>query len=264
MAGQVGLENVTIGSLAKDMGMSKKRAVRPFPVQGKPSARNPALCGGSFHPERGGPGHPRGVRGRPDPKAGGKLYPLGDAPDRGVHFRQRRHRVCRPPRQVQRRAPAPAERMGRKPRQDRRLGREDRRIRSRHRHRAVCFRPVFASARLPLLPADAGRRKSPQTPGGRPFRIWIGSDTVQGWQWGRGPAVLFVHGWNNRAGHFAPLVGPLLDAGFSVAADTPRHGPSSGRTSSYFQFTDAVRALLRTGSGTRLHGLVGHSTGRRY
>ena len=136
--------------------------------------------------------------------------------------------------------------------------------RSRHPHRAVCFRPEFASARLPLLPADAGRRKSPQTPGGRPFRIRIGSDTVQGWQWGRGPAVLFVHGWNGRAGHFAPLVGPLLDAGFSVAADTPRHGPSSGRTSSYFQFTDAVRALLRTGSGTRLHGLVGHSTGRRY
>ena len=97
---------------------------------------------------------------------------------------------------------------------------------------------------------------------GRPFRIRVGSRTVQGWEWGRGPAVLLVHGWNGRAGHFAPLLGPLLDAGFSVTAfDAPGHGLSEGRTGSYFQLTDTVRALMRTGSGTRLHGLVGHSVG---
>jgi pimeloyl-ACP methyl ester carboxylesterase len=37
--------------------------------------------------------------------------------------------------------------------------------------------------------------------------------------------------------------------------------PEHGRISSYFQFIDAVRTLMRKGSGRRLHGLVGHSVG---
>lgn len=97
---------------------------------------------------------------------------------------------------------------------------------------------------------------------GRPFRIQVDGKAVQGWEWGRGPAVLFVHGWNGRAANFAPFFHPLLEAGFSVTAfDAPAHGLSQGRTSSYFQFTDALRSLMRTGSGLRLHGLVGHSVG---
>lgn len=115
----------------------------------------------------------------------------------------------------------------------------------------------FAPVCHPLAPeAEAWLEK------GRPFRIQVDGDAVQGWQWGHGPEVLFVHGWNGRAGHFAPFIEPLLAAGYSVTAfDAPGHGLSDGRTSSYFQFIDAVRTLLRTGSGTRLHGLVGHSIG---
>ncbi len=97
---------------------------------------------------------------------------------------------------------------------------------------------------------------------GRPFRIRVGDATVHGWQWGQGPGILFVHGWNGRAAHFAPFFAPLLEAGFSVTAfDAPGHGLSDGKTSSYFQITEAVRTLMRTGSGTRLSGLVGHSLG---
>jgi pimeloyl-ACP methyl ester carboxylesterase len=115
----------------------------------------------------------------------------------------------------------------------------------------------FAPACHPLTPeAEFWLKK------GRPFRIQIDGQAVQGWEWGRGPTVLFVHGWNGRAANAAAFIGPLLDAGYSVTAfDAPAHGMSSGSTSSYFQFTEAVRTLMRTGAGLRLHGLVGHSVG---
>jgi pimeloyl-ACP methyl ester carboxylesterase len=115
----------------------------------------------------------------------------------------------------------------------------------------------FAPVCHPLSPeAEAWLEK------GRPFRIQVDGRAVQGWQWGQGPAVLFVHGWNGQGGHFAPFIAPLLAAGCSVTAfDAPGHGLSDGKTGSYFQFADTVRALLRTGSGTRLKGLVGHSVG---
>ena len=115
----------------------------------------------------------------------------------------------------------------------------------------------FAPTCHPLTPeGDAWLKK------GRPFRFQVGGRAVQGWEWGQGPGVLFVHGWNGRAAHFAPFFGPLLAAGYSVTAfDAPGHGASDGTTSSYFQFIDAVRALLQTGSGTHLRGVVGHSVG---
>ena len=115
----------------------------------------------------------------------------------------------------------------------------------------------FAPACHPLTPEGKDWLKK-----GRPFRIQVDGKAVQGWEWGRGPSVLFVHGWNGRGANFAPFFGPLLEAGFSVAAfDAPAHGLSDGRTSSYFQFTDALRAVMRTGVGRRMHGLIGHSVG---
>jgi pimeloyl-ACP methyl ester carboxylesterase len=115
----------------------------------------------------------------------------------------------------------------------------------------------FAPNCQPLTPEGESWLKR-----GRPFRIHVGGAAIQGWEWGYGPGVLFVHGWNGRAAHFAPFFGPLLEAGCSVIAfDAPGHGLSNGRTSSYFQFIDAVRTLMRKGSGRRMLGLVGHSLG---
>jgi pimeloyl-ACP methyl ester carboxylesterase len=80
------------------------------------------------------------------------------------------------------------------------------------------------------------------------------------WTWGRGPAVLLVHGWGGHAGRLGNFVGPLLDAGCSVIAfDAPGHGASSGLQGSLPELIDALRALDdRHG---QFHGVIGHSLG---
>ncbi|MEP6471948.1 MAG: alpha/beta fold hydrolase [Acidobacteriota bacterium] len=80
------------------------------------------------------------------------------------------------------------------------------------------------------------------------------------WTWGKGPAVLLVHGWGGQAGRLTPFVGPLTRAGFSVVAfDAPAHGGAPGRHSALPEFVDAVRAVERE------HGpfeaAIGHSLG---
>jgi pimeloyl-ACP methyl ester carboxylesterase len=94
------------------------------------------------------------------------------------------------------------------------------------------------------------------------------------WRWGRGPAVLLVHGWGSRGSRLASFVAPLTEAGFSVVAfDAPGHGASAGRLSSLPQFISAVQAVARElgdrGGGCRpagpvpatFSGIVAHSMG---
>ena len=89
-----------------------------------------------------------------------------------------------------------------------------------------------------------------------PFR----SGSLPTWKWGKGPAVLLVHGWGGHAGRLTPFVEPLTDAGFSVVAfDAPAHGSASGRRSSLPDMVEAIRAVAaRTGQP---HAVVGHSLG---
>ena len=97
------------------------------------------------------------------------------------------------------------------------------------------------------------------------------------WRWGRGPAVLLVHGWGSRGSRLASFVAPLTGAGFSVVSfDAPGHGASAGRLSSLPQFIGAIQAVARelgdngkSGSGCRsagpvpatFSGIVAHSMG---
>ena len=97
------------------------------------------------------------------------------------------------------------------------------------------------------------------------------------WRWGRGPAVLLVHGWGSRGSRLASFVAPLTEAGFSVVSfDAPGHGASAGRLSSLPQFIGALQAVARelgdneeSGSGCRsagpvpatFSGIVAHSMG---
>ncbi len=97
---------------------------------------------------------------------------------------------------------------------------------------------------------------------GRPFQIQVHDKTVQAWRWGRGPAVLMVHGWSGRGVQFHRFVAPLVQAGYTaIAIDGPAHGASSGRITSYFEFTDTIRAFLSTELGFNIQGIIGHSFG---
>src|SRR5712692_10468276 len=76
-----------------------------------------------------------------------------------------------------------------------------------------------------------------------PFR----SGALPTWTWGKGPAVLLVHGWGGHAGRLTPFVEPLTDAGFSVVAfDAPGHGSAPGRRSSLPDMVEAIRAVAAT------------------
>lgn len=80
------------------------------------------------------------------------------------------------------------------------------------------------------------------------------------WRWGRGPAVLLVHGWGSRGSRLASFVAPLTEAGYSVVAfDAPGHGASAGRLSSLPQLISAIQAVARE-VGV-VEGIIAHSAG---
>lgn len=60
---------------------------------------------------------------------------------------------------------------------------------------------------------------------GRQFRLLTSTGEINGTTWGVGPPVYFMHGWGGQAAQVAPLVDPLVDAGFRVITfDAPGHG----------------------------------------
>ena len=111
-----------------------------------------------------------------------------------------------------------------------------------------------------------GSRRQPIPEDGAPFEVRLRGRAVRGWSWGGpGPVVYLVHGWGGQAGQLAPLVRPLVAAGFTVVAhDAPSHGasdpgrrgPRSGDIIEFAQSVDAVAALHGPA-----YAVVGHSMG---
>jgi pimeloyl-ACP methyl ester carboxylesterase len=97
---------------------------------------------------------------------------------------------------------------------------------------------------------------------GERFEISISDKAVKCWKWGSGPGVLLAHGWNGRGIQLHRFIEPLIQRGYSVLTyDAPGHGESQGRTSSYFEFSDTIRALIRSSDGYNIRGVIAHSLG---
>lgn len=97
---------------------------------------------------------------------------------------------------------------------------------------------------------------------GIPFSFKIQDRTLEGRYWGDGPGVLFVHGWNGRGSQFHRFVEATIASGHrAIAFDGPAHGESEGNYTTYFEFTDAVRALLCGGADMPIVKIVAHSFG---
>ncbi len=97
---------------------------------------------------------------------------------------------------------------------------------------------------------------------GEPFGLRVHDKRIRGWRWGTGPGVLLVHGWNGRGIQFHRFITPLIDAGYAaIAFDGPAHGASEGRSTSYFEFTDTVRAFLGPDQALDIRGVIAHSFG---
>ena len=81
------------------------------------------------------------------------------------------------------------------------------------------------------------------------------------WSWGKGPLVIFVHGWSGRAAQMAPLALRVADLGFrSVAIDVTGHGESPKRHTRWDCFLRDIAALSRS-LGEEVHAYVAHSAG---
>lgn len=97
---------------------------------------------------------------------------------------------------------------------------------------------------------------------GHAFQIQLKEKVVHAWRWGQGPAVLLVHGWSGRGIQFHRFVDPLVQAGYTaIALDMPAHGASTGRITSYFEFTDTLRLILSKPQGWPIAGIIAHSFG---
>lgn len=97
---------------------------------------------------------------------------------------------------------------------------------------------------------------------GTPFTLQLHGRTLHGRYWGDGPGVLFVHGWNGRGSQCHKLVKPIVAAGYrAIAFDGPAHGDSDGRYTTYFEFSDVVRAFLRGEANMSVDKIIAHSFG---
>ncbi len=94
----------------------------------------------------------------------------------------------------------------------------------------------------------------------RTWQLRCGADDIAVYEWGRGPAVLLVHGWGSDATRMSRLVAPLVQAGCRVIAfDAPAHGRSSGQRTDMVAFANVV-ALVARRAGP-LQAVIGHSFG---
>lgn len=103
-------------------------------------------------------------------------------------------------------------------------------------------------------------RRIPGSMIGHRFRLAGDGRDLAVWDWGDGPTVLLVHGWNGNAAQLSGFVAPLLRAGFYVAApDLPAHGISGGARTNVRALADAILHLGRRVGP--VHAVIAHSFG---
>ena len=103
-------------------------------------------------------------------------------------------------------------------------------------------------------------RRTPGSMIGHRFRMSEAGHDLAVWNWGDGPTVLLVHGWNGNAAQLSGFVAPLLRAGCYVAApDLP--GPRRLRRRPH-QRRELADAILRLGRRVGpVHAVIAHSFG---
>ncbi|MFT7555508.1 MAG: pimeloyl-ACP methyl ester carboxylesterase [Planctomycetota bacterium] len=88
---------------------------------------------------------------------------------------------------------------------------------------------------------------------------------INSYQTGKGPTVVFVHGWGGSASQFFPLMRGLARCGFTAFAfDHIGHGASTEKSATLHQSiltTNHILNLIKNKSGDGLCAVLGHSTG---
>ena len=126
---------------------------------------------------------------------------------------------------------------------------------------AASFERFFLTPDRYLMPENAYRFFTNNHATRLPYRngtlfvwCWAPRDAVDP------PTIILLHDWGGRAAEFHRFIGPLIEAGFRVAAfDGPAHGFSDGRESSLIDFAGAVMEVGRVCGP--IHGVLAHSLG---
>ncbi len=121
----------------------------------------------------------------------------------------------------------------------------------------IVLKRFFKPISHPLTPIETQYLEN-----GTSFHIRVHGNEIRCWKWGRGPEILFVHGWNGRGVNLACFFEPMINAGYSVITyDGPAHGESGGQVTNYFDLSDTVRYFLNPSHGYNIKGIVAHSIG---
>ena len=93
-----------------------------------------------------------------------------------------------------------------------------------------------------------------------PMTFDVGTHRVAGYVAGRGPTVLMLHGWGERAAFLGAFFAPLAGAGYRVVGiDLPGHGATSKGRTDIFEASRVVRSVADQLGG--IDAVVAHSMG---
>ncbi len=116
-----------------------------------------------------------------------------------------------------------------------------------------------------FIPNAQNARKTRLPRGFNQITIKTDDGNVQAYQTGKGPTVLFVHGWGGSAQQFFPLMRGLAQCGFNaIAYDQLGHGLSDRKPGTLQQMISTLNQILshiRRNPNEGLTSIVGHSTG---
>ena len=117
------------------------------------------------------------------------------------------------------------------------------------------YRLWFRTRRFPESAAGKRITRSAQRE-----TLLVNNIPVAIYSWGRGPVVLFVHGWSGRGSQVVAFVEPLKAAGFQVVAvDAPGHGDTPGDSTNILECAAVLQAV--SAHFGPVHAALTHSFG---
>jgi pimeloyl-ACP methyl ester carboxylesterase len=128
------------------------------------------------------------------------------------------------------------------------------------------FAPGWTDNKIERLLFVHGNKnsKSREPKGIRQFEIKANDGKIKAYETGKGPAVVFVHGWGGCASQFFPLMRGLAQRGFrALSFDQLGHGQSEQKPASLHQTIATTNRVLDQARQSQdgLCAIVGHSTG---